>query len=362
MSDIIAKFLGTPEILFSFIGVIGGIFAAALTIMTTAQLFWKIRTPIPVSHKIALIGLPGSGKTTLITAMFDMVQRGIHIKRARLHGTETINRVNKYIAALNSQQRIGPSKEKDIFVFRFSYVKKKAILARLYDVEIADFPGEYSEKISEEVVSYSTSDGVIKPEPASKIEFEYTLFNKEFFSWIGSSREFLFLVDLSSIYSAVDVRKEVADITARIRTSWQVIEDAISDRGIGSPRRRPVHLVFTKTDSVLVSYLKGVGLMDLLNNKKPPQRNREGVDDNDSNQIKAAIRASGTTSDLVKDLEAPADLMEMLRIENGEIFSDLISFFRNRENSFSVHYTGMKIVDDLRERYGVRDILVACLP
>src|SRR3954468_23398822 len=63
--------------------------------------------PIPVSHRVAVIGLPRSGKTTLITALFELIQRGSDIPNVRLHGLNTISTVNRYIASLNAGEKIG---------------------------------------------------------------------------------------------------------------------------------------------------------------------------------------------------------------------------------------------------------------
>jgi hypothetical protein len=194
--------------------------------------------PIPVSHRVAVIGLPRSGKTTLITALFELIQRGSDIPNVRLHGLNTISTVNRYIASLNAGEKIGPTKEKDTFVFRFSYSKRRGLLSRLYDIEIADFPGEYSEIISHNLEERtqvqrettrrdSNESALIVAE-----DLEFTLFNKEFFSWVASSREYLFLIDLAAIYSGESPRRSVADIIGRIRTSWQVIEDSATERGI----------------------------------------------------------------------------------------------------------------------------------
>jgi len=108
------------------------------------SIFSRVINPIPISHKIAVVGLPGAGKTTLITALFELIQRGIPVKGIRLHGANTIRAVNQNIACLNSGESIGPTKEKDTFIFRFSYLKGLRV-RRLFDVEIADFPGEFSD-------------------------------------------------------------------------------------------------------------------------------------------------------------------------------------------------------------------------
>ena len=222
-----------------------------------------LREPIPISHKIAVIGLPGAGKTTLITSLFELIQRGVHIPAARLHGGNTIRTVNKNVARLNAGQPIGPTTEDQTFVFRFSYKKGSKFLAHTYDVEIADFPGEYSDRISHQnsPLRENEAGGFVRGKRhrrrvplTSELDLEYTLFNSEFFSWIASSREYLFLVDLASTYSAENVRASIADISARIRASWQVVEDAVSERGIGATSRREVHLVFTKLDSLFAAH------------------------------------------------------------------------------------------------------------
>jgi molybdopterin-guanine dinucleotide biosynthesis protein len=148
-----------------------------------------------VSHKIAVVGLPGAGKTTLITALFELVQRGTHLKNVRLHGLQTIETVNRNIARLNSGERIGPTKEKDVFIFRFSYLQLRFLIARSYDVEIADFPGEYSERIPKfsaraknkrpKITAPAELDTDARS-PEEMDDLEYTLFKKEFFSWIAS--------------------------------------------------------------------------------------------------------------------------------------------------------------------------------
>lgn len=342
--------------------------SATLAIFVIAIGGWSLRVtgllagPIPVSHKIAVIGLPGAGKTTLITALFELIQRGVHVDRVRLHGLETITTVNKYIAELNSQEKIGPTKEKDIFVFRFSYIRIKCLVRRLYDVEIADFPGEYSERMSEgdPAAVNANRDGSKKAH--SQMDFEYTLFNQEFFSWIGSSREYLFLVDLSWIYSAQNVRRAIADITARIRTSWQVIEDAVSERGIGSPYKRGVYLTFTKTDSVTVAYSNNVTIGGLINSDDANQNSTRNEGKKTLQDIKLEIASAGETSNLTITLINQQKFLQAITQENAIAFSDLISFFQNRTKRFDIIYTSMKIERDVHERLGVRNVLEAVLP
>jgi hypothetical protein len=100
----------------------------------------------------------------------------------------------------------------------------------------------YSQRIATSDEEPETSEPIRRPKKARRVtsaskkitslEIDYTLFNREFFSWIASSKEYLFLIDITSIYSDENPKRAIADITARIKTSWQVIDDATSERGI----------------------------------------------------------------------------------------------------------------------------------
>jgi hypothetical protein len=363
------NFLAIVASVFGRIGIEGltAAIAGLFFITTTREILPKllraivdsiVEGPVPISHKIAVIGLPGAGKTTLITALFDLIQRGIHIKNARLHGMNTIKRVNKNVALLNSGQPIGPTKERDTFVFRFSFRKPTAFKARSYDVEIADFPGEYSDRISLPEEEIASDD----------LDLDYTLFNKEFFSWIASSREYVFLVDLSSIYSSENIRFAIADLTARIRTSWQVIEDAVSERAIGSPRNRSVYIVFAKMDSLLPLYLADMSLFDLIDTEQrehsdafqqdvSPARKSSGYE-----ALKQSIRGTGQTPYLAGSEHLSNTITDLITRENDSNFRDLIAFFQSRTKNMKVIYTSMTVRDELGERLGTSALLEAILP
>jgi hypothetical protein len=329
--------------------------------------FSKLRNfneAIPTSHKIAILGLPGAGKTTLITALFEAIQKGTGVPNARLHGLNTISVVNRYIAKLNGGERVGPTRESDIFVFRFSYLKRDLLFRRSYDVEIADFPGEYSGQISssESFREEFKADGLPSlATPGNLEEFDYVLFHKEFFSWIASSREYLFVIDLSAIYSSVNPRKSIAEMAARIRTSWQVIEDATSERGVGSIRNRAVTLVFTKTDSLIPAMKGNVDLWSLLdsdNSTSPPLTNELAV----AGQSKQVIADGGEANNLAITRKESSDLLQRIVLANDYAFRDMISFFRGRTRRFSIAYTSMVISDPGGGRLGVMSVLKKCLP
>jgi len=326
----------------------------------------RLRQPIPVSHKIAVIGLPGAGKTTLITALFELIQRGVHIPQARLHGMNTIKNVNQNVARLNSGQRIGPTIENEIFVYRFSYKKTRQLRPVSYDVEIADFPGEYSERIASPLSTVEAPNAIkskrkARPQEDAELSLEYTLFNQEFFSWIASSREYLFLVDMAKTYSSANVRGAIAEITARIRTSWQVIEDSASERAIGSTSRRSVFVIFTKVDCIVPVFADGATLKSLVDAN--PARGDSDIGKSSAATVKELISVAGDAENLAQPASVPAEVLVLAQRENDELFSDLLQFFSSRVRNVNVIYSSMGIKEaDDNNRLGVKKVLEAVLP
>lgn len=296
------------------------VFAIVLqTLLTNVLSIPGVLEPIPISHKIAVIGLPKSGKTTLITVIFELIQKGTYIREVRLHGVKTINTVNKLISLLNSGHRVGPTTEKEIFVFRFSY-QKRGLLKKLFDVEIADFPGEYSGKLllesdlEEDNQRRTRRRGAQRKDSESghsNDELDFALFGQEFFSWIASAREYLFLIDLSAIYSAEKVKGAIADISARIRTSWQIIEDATSERGIGGVRGREVHIVFTKVDCLFAVYRLKVNLEMMTYPDRLEKGTHETIE-----KIKQHISMIGSEENLSDGKRVDEELLNLIKSEN----------------------------------------------
>jgi hypothetical protein len=323
---------------------------------------------IPISHKIAVIGLPSVGKTTLITAMFEVIQRGDVVPNARLHGLKTIATINRYISKLAAGGAIGPTHEKDIFVFRFSYQKNIAPwLPRTFDVEIADFPGEYSEEISGGTHGLRGASGrYIKKQieeyqdVPSEEGLDFTLFHREFFSWIASSSTYVFVIDLSAIYGGQNPEERIAEISARIRTSWQVIEDSASERGIGSARSRKVHVVFTKLDSLISLDQTDAGPPSLHLLNVGPRLTTEEPDN--LSDLRENILKAGKHIDHEWQRSAVDGFTQAIRAQNDLNFDDLISFFKTRVHRTEVFYVSMAIRDERRVRYGVTAVVNSTLP
>lgn len=156
--------------------------AIIVLVITFQSVFFKLFTKgIKLSLRVAVIGLPRSGKTTLITVVFDAIMSGRLARYASVSGLETVERLTKYLSLINSGVNLGPTTDEEVFAYRYVVNRKRfGIFSTKYDVEIADFPGEYSEELSRDLQSR-----VKQP----------SLFQKEFFSWIIRADRYIFVID-----------------------------------------------------------------------------------------------------------------------------------------------------------------------
>src|SRR5436305_1739649 len=91
---------------------------------------------ISLSYRVSMLGLPRSGKTALVAAMFSEIFSDPG-KDFSPVGPETIGRVNQFIESLDSGRAIPPTKEKDVFIFRFIYYIKRLFISRIrYEGEV----------------------------------------------------------------------------------------------------------------------------------------------------------------------------------------------------------------------------------
>lgn len=119
------------------------------------------------SHKVAILGYPRSGKTTLVATLLFRILSSEIAKRVRVSGQETIDRISKYNELIRSGKNLGPSTDKDVFSYRFQYDSPEPLLfvrlfgraVRQYDVEVADFPGEYSRDVLDSEASVGKDNG-----------------------------------------------------------------------------------------------------------------------------------------------------------------------------------------------------------
>lgn len=215
------------------------------------------------SHKIAVIGFPRSGKTTLISMLFSRIIRSSVASRVRVSGKETIDRVSKYYEIISSGKNIGPSTDKDVFSYRFQYEEHRSYFfpSRIFDVEIADFPGEYSSSIAESkenallryrlLLAQPTPIELTSPflprnvTPAPEIPLA-GLYNSEYQSWVSQADEYIIVVDLQKI---LENKEEIYKVQAKIFSAILFLKEASTEGG-GNLSKKNVALVFSKSDII----------------------------------------------------------------------------------------------------------------
>lgn len=260
---------------------------------------WQKRSDFSTSHTVGIVGLPRSGKTTLIVGSWaESFSRNVWT-RITPRGTNVIERVNEYLALLDNGRAIGPTTDQDRFSFRADVSLDRLFFKRRYKLEIGDFPGEDSKKYFEEYGPW--------------------LHRTEFFKWVIEADAVAFVVDIAEYM----IRREqyVNEISASIRAAWQHLADArktfFRDRSLPNAA-----LVFAKAD--------------LLEHASAADGSRLAQD-----SLAEKIR-SIAFSDTVP---AKHDLSErVLRDSEQEVlrdFSNLISYFQSEDAKFNYVFTSV---------------------
>ena len=203
--------------------IISVFFASILAGLFTSALTWVVATKrLPVSHRIAIIGFPRAGKTSLIAALFEYYfRRGARGKAIVPRGEETIQRINENISRLQTQKEVLPTKDQDVFAYRAEVLSK-----RRYKLEIGDFPGEDTVEFAE--------------------KYDQWLHSAPYFKWAVSADAFIFVVDsdvLNDEFSEIAVARQ----KSAFRAAWQRLREHHLD-GSEDLSEKPLFLVFTKTD------------------------------------------------------------------------------------------------------------------
>ena len=176
--------------------------------------------------------MPRSGKTTLITVVFDKIISGRLASKISVSGTETIERITAYMHAMLSGMNLGPTTDKDVFSYRYTYEKNFFYFKRKFDVEIADFPGEYSNNFSSSDESGST---------------QFRLFSKEFYSWVIQADRYIFVVDAAEYFNAENKIEYVKKVEILFKNAVLHLKQELLDEKI---HLRPVMLLFSKCDAL----------------------------------------------------------------------------------------------------------------
>lgn len=286
----------------------------------------RSRKDTAVSYRISVIGLPRAGKTALISALFEHVFLSTEGRAFAPVGEKTINKVNDQIALLNSRSTFSKTRDDEIFIFRFLYhVRNLFLFAKVrYEGEIVDFPGEMSGDLFD-----SVRDGAITDDIA--------IFNKEFYSWILSSKVHIFVIDSSKFLLSSNKATFASTRSSEIRKTWQILNEEINRSQRASDSR--VAIVFTKSDiAQFVPDASEQPDSSLVN-----QFSVEEVPPADNLDYKSNAKISHLQDDTKK------------------AFKNLFSYFKNQQCEFEVFFTSAYTDKDGR-RLGIADLTNFVLP
>ena len=217
------------------------------------------------SHKIAVIGFPRSGKTTLISTMFGKLISTEISRQIRVSGEETIARVSENYKRILDGKHLAQTTDDDVFLFRFQYVRRafSRLFFRTYDVEIADFPGEYSSSLDRkkrlrDLVVDETSDDAIEALELSLQEVlpvddqragsknHVGIYDQQFQSWVSQADEYIVVLDVLDVINNPETASKIQG--QMVRAILQLKESSIE--GSGELFNKDVCLVFTKCDAI----------------------------------------------------------------------------------------------------------------
>lgn len=265
------------------------------------------RRSSPASLRVAILGLPQVGKTTLITACFhEIFSRRVNIS-AVMSGSRSFEMLNDNIGRLASGLPLRPTRDQDLAAYRFE-VPPSGFLTQRYRVEFGDFPGEDTKKYIEEYGPW------IHATP--------------FFEWALTCDAFVFCIDAGPLTAKYKsgisgiAGEYVGQSSAMVRAAWQHIVTSFGPRRSNYIRRSPVLLTFTKLDLFF----------------------RE-------NEEKSAPKLIEVSAEDVGRAQ------EWLRFE----YSDLIRYLEGETSHFSVVATS-SFATTLGARLGISDFLRGVLP
>lgn len=180
---------------------------------------------LPIPWNIGIVGFPQSGKTTLIVSLFgEMFARRLNCPVVP-QGTSTIERVNEGLRALKEGRSLGPTQAQDRFSFRADITVGEFPHKRTYKVEFGDFPGDDSQRYSDEHGEW--------------------FHNTEFFKWVEEADAIVFAIDLGKYVQ--DPGGYAHLMLSAVRAAWQEFVAANQHR-LRTIRKMPLVLAFTKAD------------------------------------------------------------------------------------------------------------------
>ena len=291
------------------------IFLFALIIMR----YYLDNKSLSISHNVAIVGFPKSGKTTLIISLFGEIFAGkIQSVRAKPRGAKSIERINKSLEILRKGRALGPTKDQDRFAFRTDITVKHGYFPRTYKVEFGDFPGEDSADYSNKYGSW--------------------LHNTEYFKWVVDSDAIIFVIDLAQYLVNSDERQNyVGQISSALRAAWQNFSD-LNEHNINDLKKFPIILAFTKAD--LFGYTKNF---------------------DDFENIEAEIMKLGFGDETPQIKEINPDSFKSGKNQIMNDFDELIQYFESESPHFRVIFVSSFGLCN-GKRQGIEDLMQAVLP
>ena len=291
--------------------------AILVALASIFPLLHKFTGGVPVSYRIAFLGRPRSGKTSLLAAMFDEILNSPEQKRIRITGSTTIRKIGEITHSLDTHRKVSPTQAQDRFLFRFFY-QPASFLRRFlrYEVEITDFPGEYSDDLfaasEDERLTYD----------------EQFLIDSEYLSWATHSHLLILAIDSAEWLRQGSEYSQT--ISHKMRSTILALAEQRSEASI-SDRPYKIALVFTKVD-----------MWDMLSNPENLDFKNE-----------AAFRYNCRSVDELRN-----NILKEVHLE----FSTLTNYLENSNHDFKIFMTSSLKSEDNKERYGIKDLLAFCLP
>jgi hypothetical protein len=322
LSDFIDFMLHTNYVdAISFYGAAAVVFG---TIVNVYFLLQRVRN-IVQPYNVAVIGLPRSGKTTLITSMFQVIffQR-FFANRLVPRGSETIDRVNKNLETIQLGRALGPTAEQDLFAYRVDKRVSIGLFKRTYRIAIGDFAGEYSDKLADEK-NYKA------------------IYETTFFRWVMEADAYIFVLDMAAYLR--DQQNYIARVGSEFRAAWQRLVDYHLE-GEKNIRNKKIAVVINKCDVIARN-------MDYKASDNKASDNlvwQLGF----SNDVPSLIRVSPMTRDIIEH-------------EASSAFATVIEFFENQSRAVKViAASSFALSDNLPPRedapLGVRSLIEFIMP
>lgn len=314
-------------VLLIMIALMAGVVASFVSPVIHRLVFGE--SQLPPSYRVAIVGLPLSGKTTLITSLFREAFARRISKNIKLtpRGDQTIKRINRQIEMLDAGRAIGPTRDQDMFAFRAELTVERFPIPSSYRIELGDFSGKDSQVYAESRVPPN---------------------DDEFYRWIADSDAIVMVVDIGAYLLGEPERKtHVASVSSFLRGIWQHFLDVNADRS-KEVKRHTVILVFTKAD-LIGREKKHDPFLSLPRNVSEEMHRRE------------AIRRWAFGERLPPVAEMDSGTLDKGMENLKEDFRDLITYLRSEAPSFRMLFTSSFGLSGGR-RLGIADLLDALIP